>query len=980
MKKNGRPQGQNNNSGEFYYSRKEEAAGTSQQKPWWQHNNAKHPVPRNEPRTQPSHLNESHKHSNGFFEKKNDELGHQSTSQHWSTNKGYHPRGRVQPNPAPARPLKPLSHPRQRHVYNHPQGDEGAYYALDCIICLEKVSMNAKIWTCPKCSVSTHLSCIEDWIQKLQQRRPATADKSTERDFACPHCNFGFKDFTPKYTCFCGKENLPTPVFGQGSTCGQVCGRARDDGCPHPCDQTCHYGRCAPCTKSAFITCFCGKRRTEIDCRDRNKPAERVCGAICAKSLSCGNHRCERVCHAGECTPCTVTVSVPCLCGKKSKEAICGTTFACAAVCGRTLNCGKHRCTRGCHADNCGGCPTLVRADERCVCGKHTVSEVLGRSRLSCEEPLALCADKCGRQLSCGHRCMRGCHDGPCSCGRTVAKECSCGRETFNVECCWLPRSAPLPDQPLNFALLTTDRREKAVKCKQVCQGKLTCGNHRCQQICCDRTNHKCKIVCNADQPCGHPCPAKCHQGPCPPCPEMLSRPLSCACGAATIRPPRICSIEPPVCSKKCGKPLACGHSCYFSCHQPPCPPCEELVSKPCICGRTVLTDTLCSKRGPCMQSCGKQLSCGHPCKVVCHTPGECESLRVTQLQAIMPAQHAKESNTCVSACGKKRDCGHECRVRCHASKSCPAVPCEETVTAACACGRNTAVMPCHKSTVLDCDAKCLNWKRFRALYVQEETARRVYYSTRLVKYGQRHPVFLGQIEEKLAKMFFEAASQLRIAVGLSNNLKLNFVITLAINHYRLTTEVAHTEKSTVVILRANDSSVVPPLPLSAYLRKLQSGEISQEHPPFEARLRFYNLTIFDETDYLKELFVTERDKFYLEDDGHIVLMLWRFEDVEKFSAELQTKRNHWSDFTVEIESQRPKPVQTAVAPSRKRPSSSAGQTGTEDDDEDDEWRVDPAALLRLKDESPANASESGEEGAGKKNDLNPSNLFSLLI
>lgn len=266
----------------------------------------------------------------------------------------------------------------------------------------------------------------------------------------------------------------------------------------------------------------------------------------------------------------------------------------------------------------------------------------------------------------------------------------------------------------------------------------------------------------------------------------------------------------------------------------------------------------------------------------------------------------------------------------------------------------------------LPCDAKCLNWKRFKALYEHVEAARCIYYANSLVRYGCGHRDYLLQLERKLEKMFFEATPQLRVAVGVSNARKLNFVILLSINHYRLTTEVVHAEKSTVVILRSSEASILPQLPLSAYLNKLESGELSQSNPRFEARLRFYNLTMFDDTDYLKELFKSDQDKFYIEDDGNIVLLLWRADDLTRFAQTLHRQRNNWSDFTTTLEQR------------RKAEQCGGGEGGQQSlAESENDWEVDRSALLgaALK---PCDASEE-EETPPAASRKPGSNIFKLL-
>jgi transcriptional repressor NF-X1 len=48
------------------------------------------------------------------------------------------------------------------------------------------------------------------------------------------------------------------------------------------------------------------------------------CGHPCGKLLGCGNHKCAKTCHPGECGPCEVMVPSRCWCGKHERELGCG--------------------------------------------------------------------------------------------------------------------------------------------------------------------------------------------------------------------------------------------------------------------------------------------------------------------------------------------------------------------------------------------------------------------------------------------------------------------------------------------------------------------------------------------------------------------------------------------------------------------------------------------------------------------------------
>lgn len=75
-------------------------------------------------------------------------------------------------------------------------------------------------------------------------------------------------------------------------------------------------------------------------------PNQRQCGRVCGKPLDCGRHRCERVCHAGSCGSCALAGPKACPCGKQRLDhAACDAVVPpCGETCGKRLSCGVHTC------------------------------------------------------------------------------------------------------------------------------------------------------------------------------------------------------------------------------------------------------------------------------------------------------------------------------------------------------------------------------------------------------------------------------------------------------------------------------------------------------------------------------------------------------------------------------------------------------------------------------------------------------------
>ncbi|XP_073109925.1 NF-X1-type zinc finger protein NFXL1-like [Elaeis guineensis] len=591
--------------------------------------------------------------------------------------------------------------------------DKLARGVMECMICYDMVRRSASVWSCSSCFSIFHLPCIRKWA-----RSPASADTAAPAATAdggggggrwrCPGCQS--VQATPaqelNYTCFCGRRrDPPIDFYLTPHSCGEPCGKPLDktppsstgdddSRCPHVCVLQCHPGPCPPC--KAFAPrrpCPCGKKTIVRRCSDRRSPL--TCGQQCNRLLSCGRHRCDRVCHTGACSPCRVLVSASCFCKKKTEMVICGSmavkgdvkeidgVFSCNSICGRTLACGNHFCSENCHPGPCGECELLPEKIKTCHCGKTELKE----ERESCLDPIPTCSKLCAKLLICGlHRCKETCHEGECPpCLVRVEQKCRCGSSSQTVEC-----------------YKVSEERETFV-CDKPCGRKKNCGRHRCSERCCplskpgaqlssvDWDPHLCSMPCGKRLRCGqHSCQMLCHSGHCPPCLETIFTDLTCACGKTSIPPPLPCGTPTPSCPHPCLVPQPCGHSASHTCHFGNCPPCSVPVAKECIGGHVLLRNIPCgSKDIRCNQLCGKTRQCGlHACARTCHPP-PCDTSGSS-----VSVSGAKAS--CGQVCGApRRDCKHTCTAPCHPSAPCPDIRCDFPVTITCSCGRMTASVPC---------------------------------------------------------------------------------------------------------------------------------------------------------------------------------------------------------------------------------------------------------------------------------------------
>lgn len=118
---------------------------------------------------------------------------------------------------------------------------------------------------------------------------------------------------------------------------------------------------------------------------------------------------------------------------------------------------------------------------------------------------------------------------------------------------------------------------------------------------------------------------------------------LRCFCGSM-LEPKALRMSTPHSCGASCSRirESGCGHPCPLRCHPGPCPPCQVTTQLPCYCPRQTTLTFRCGadSRGnkvpigkernlSCGQVCGRKLNCGlHLCEKICHAGncGTCEA------------------------------------------------------------------------------------------------------------------------------------------------------------------------------------------------------------------------------------------------------------------------------------------------------------------------------------------------------------------
>ena len=700
----------------------------------------------------------------------------------------------------------------------------------ECAICTSNVVRNSKIWSCSTCWTVFHLSCVKQWAMNSQKNVIETGNEtngSTESQvWRCPGCNLPQHQKPSIYTCWCGKEQDPKTITGlPPHSCGQTCGKERHapKSCPHRCDLLCHAGPCSPCGQMGpSQSCFCGKQSSQKKCVETDYVNGWSCGRVCGDEMPCGEHNCQRVCHEGLCGACEARFDAKCMCGADNKAILCCDRdddqickrsylsndgegieeewigrFRCEKNCGRSFDCGKHKCQKPCHPSTTfvTQCPRSPKLVTRCPCGKTPLSKLLDEERASCEDPIPNCAEQCMKKLSCGHYCQQKCHADEClPCLQNIDIQCRCKRITVSSIC---HQGSPEPPQ-----------------CTRICRTTLNCGRHECAERCClgerraiernasrkrgrplgaapDRmanefeAEHICTRMCGRTLKCGsHVCQELCHKGTCASCKEAVFDEIACNCGRTVLQPPLPCGTKAPPCRYECQRAKLCGHpQVQHNCHGDgeACPKCPFLVEKLCICGKKRLKNQQCWFTDVrCGQVCGKQLRCGrHTCRKTCHRPRDCED----------------SSGKCIQACGAlKKVCNHPCEDQCHVPYPCKQdKQCPHKLLITCPCQTRKEEVRCGASASsegnlqkeLKCDDECARLERNRKLATALDidpathTDQHIPYSADTLKMYSEMPSWCSD-QEREFRVFASSSDERRLRFKPMPSHNRNFLHNLA--------------------------------------------------------------------------------------------------------------------------------------------------------------------------------------------------------
>ncbi|XP_035468809.2 transcriptional repressor NF-X1 isoform X2 [Scophthalmus maximus] len=353
----------------------------------------------------------------------------------------------------------------------------------------------------------------------------------------------------------CGTDKEGFDGLGHCS-CQKTCGKMLD--CKaHQCQQVCHRGPCQLCPRSPTLvkTCPCGQtllaKLLELGYSERHCCSDPIpsCGKMCNKPLACGSsdiiHLCENICHEGRCGPCSLTSTIRCRCGSKTKEVPCATIqkeeelvftcekrcnkkrscgrhkcgelccvtleHKCPLICSYKLNCGLHRCQEPCHRGNCEPCWQSSFDELTCHCGLTVLYPPI-----SCGTKPPECKNLCTRRHECDHPVFHNCHS-----------EEKCPPCTYLTQKWCMGKHEQRSNIPCHL---------QDISCGLTCNKMLPCEMHRCRRIC-HRGDCLAEGTCQQScmlprQDCGHPCSVLCHKGSsCPRTTCTAKVALQCDCG-----------------------------------------------------------------------------------------------------------------------------------------------------------------------------------------------------------------------------------------------------------------------------------------------------------------------------------------------------------------------------------------------------------------------------------------------------------------
>lgn len=143
---------------------------------------------------------------------------------------------------------------------------------------------------------------------------------------------------------------------------------------------------------------------------------------MCERSLDCGNHQCELLCHEGACTPCDLTVErvKNCPCSRFTLHQLYEKHQKKDNIKEEDLReeSNKSRRRNSSRSKKCEN-EVTTNSEESCkdIIDENITTQFVERKE--CTDPIPTCGSVCGKNLLCGkpgsfHSCSALCHAEKC--------------------------------------------------------------------------------------------------------------------------------------------------------------------------------------------------------------------------------------------------------------------------------------------------------------------------------------------------------------------------------------------------------------------------------------------------------------------------------------------------------------------------------------------------------------------------------------
>jgi transcriptional repressor NF-X1 len=250
-------------------------------------------------------------------------------------------------------------------------------------------------------------------------------------------------------------------------------------------------------------SCYCGETDYRARCGDVEAAQGRSCGGVCDAKLACGEHRCERVCHAGAHGECLVY---------NLRRCYCGATLAPRA-------CGSDRVAPAHQRRDQRPLPVPAASDLAAAAADPALLDIACFS----------CAAACDDLLPCGCRCQLPCHSGdcpPCPNSPAIVKTCPCGKVELNSAGDKLANGDNTNNKNKNNNNDDDNNNNNGGSVALVRQTV---------RVQCSDPIPSCGQACGRSRAaCDHRCSRPCHTGACAKCVEPVR--ARCRCGASVIK------------------------------------------------------------------------------------------------------------------------------------------------------------------------------------------------------------------------------------------------------------------------------------------------------------------------------------------------------------------------------------------------------------------------------------------------------------